>query len=715
MLGLCMCSTYSAVLKTSVKQLRKSMFYSVILVITLSFASQAFAGSGPILPDPTKLGPYATGFTTAIFTDTSRNRDGSTPTSGPAEGRPLYVAIWYPLQKACKTCQLAQYSINNPIYDGTHTGYPSLFLAGSITTSNGTVVNGLVNSGVFPLLIYSHGSTGSNAVTAFPVAETLASHGYVVASVEHTGNNSIRSVAIAGGLSGGPGMSTGSARLVRRAQDVSFVISQMLSNSSDPQFVNHIDPNAIGVYGYSYGGGTTTLTVAGFQSAGLAPDARVKAGVAMDGTDYVGLTATDYANVRVPLMLMQDSEQNQSNPPISEIENPIVFPQLINSPLKYLVDIAAAQHVPATDLNLCYLLKQSLQAVEANPLDPLTVGNGIFRASLGLIKNSYQYCQPSVFDGVSDATISLVGGDPAEVSAMKPLMPLRTATPLTEFHRLDKWYVVSFFNKTLKNQNGYDLYLSDSLLTRALNPLVEFSKNCRYRPDHLMDLQPGDMISYIPLIGKYYLITMSHGIAMLDKGTENLNLGDDASVEKILPFSFSMPNAGPFNDIKVNSNGAIVISSLIDSNIDLGFDYSGDSPWMTRGELMLNGQPTIAPLRNDLDPTAHGGIYYTADSNKAVITWDAVPMYASDGNGDQNTMQVVINKNGIINLIYGAMAQSGPDYQPDFIGSIGVATGKNDAIEVQIDDVDFSKLKFPIILPGAFEQFYQGTGGTPCN
>ncbi len=701
---------------SSVKSLRKSRIYSIILLITLSFANQVLAGSNSNVPDPTKLGPYATGFTTTVFIDTSRNRDGSTPSSGPAEGRPLYVAIWYPLQKACKTCQLAQYSVNNPIYDGTHTGYPALSLPGNITTSNGTVLNGLVNSGVFPLLIYSHGSTGSNAVTAFPVAETLASHGYLVASVEHTGNNSIRSMALAGGLNGGPGMSTGVARLVRRAQDVSFVISQMLSNTSNPQFVSHIDPNAIGVYGYSYGGGTTMLTVAGLQASGLAPDSRVKAAIAMDGTDYVGFTSTDYANVRVPLMLVQDSEQAQSNPPIFEVENPIVFPQLVNSPLKYLVDIAAAVHVPATDLNLCYYLKQSLQSVEANPSDPMIVGNGIFLANgVGLIYESYRYCQPSVFNGISDATISLVGGDPAEVSAMKPLMPLRTATPLTEFDRLDKWYIVSFFNKTLKNQNGYDFYLSDSLLTRALNPLVEFSKNCRYRPDHLMDLKPGDMISYIPLIGKYYLITVNHGIAILDKGTENLNLGDDESVEKILPFSFSMPNTGPFDRIKINSNGAIVVSSLIDSNIDLGFAYGFNSPWMTRGELMLNGQPTIAPLRNDLDPTAHGGIYYKADSNRAVITWDAVPMYASDGNGDQNTMQVVINKNGIINLIYGAMAQSGPDYQPDFIGSIGVATGKNDAIEVQIDDVDFSKLKLPLILPGAFEQFYRGTGGSPCN
>ncbi len=68
------------------------------------------------------------------------------------------------------------------------------------------------------------------------------------------------------------------------------------------------------------------------------------------------------------------------------------------------------------------------------------------------------------------------------------------------------------------------------------------------------------------------------------------------------------------------------------------------SPMMMRGEVMLNGQPTIAPLRVDLYPTAHGGVYAKVENNRVIVTWDAVPVYTDAGGGEQNTMQVIINK-----------------------------------------------------------------------
>ncbi|HKZ78059.1 MAG TPA: hypothetical protein VJ124_07015 [Pyrinomonadaceae bacterium] len=83
-----------------------------------------------------------------------------------------------------------KYSENNPIYDGTHPGYPQVIFSVSLPSTNRALEDVPVAEGTFPLLIYSHGSEGSAGLSAAGgLLETLASHGYIVAAVEHTGNN----------------------------------------------------------------------------------------------------------------------------------------------------------------------------------------------------------------------------------------------------------------------------------------------------------------------------------------------------------------------------------------------------------------------------------------------------------------------------------------------------------------------------------------------
>lgn len=236
------------------KFLKIFLFRSVFVVmLSMGFMSVELADHNDHgFANPTELGRYKIGHTTMLLTDPTRNQDGSS--SSTPQGRPLFVHILYPSEVRRGT--LAQYSENNPIYDGTHLGYPQVIFSVYLPSTNGALEGVPVAEGTFPLLIYSHGSDGSAGFAAAAgLLETLASHGYIVAAVEHTGNNRSRVIANILGLPS-PGMSDGPTRLIRRSQDVRFVITQMLDSTANPLFIQHINPDEIGLFGYSFGGGT---------------------------------------------------------------------------------------------------------------------------------------------------------------------------------------------------------------------------------------------------------------------------------------------------------------------------------------------------------------------------------------------------------------------------------------------------------------------------
>ena len=105
--------------------------------------------------------------------------------------------------------------------------------------------------GPYPLLIYSHGFTSNHRNGAY-LAEHLASHGFVVAAVNHPLTH--------WGAPGGPRV----ADVVNQPGDVSFLIDRLVARSDDAGDVlaATIDGERIGALGVSLGGLTATL--AGF-------------------------------------------------------------------------------------------------------------------------------------------------------------------------------------------------------------------------------------------------------------------------------------------------------------------------------------------------------------------------------------------------------------------------------------------------------------------
>ncbi|MDR0213004.1 MAG: dienelactone hydrolase family protein [Comamonas sp.] len=137
-----------------------------------------------------------------------------------AEGKPLEIGIWYPSPAAVQA---------------TPVGSKTLQVA----------LNGPVQGKALPLVVISHGSGGS-FLGHSDTAMALADAGFVVAAVTHTGDNyadQSRSVYI-----------------MDRPLQISRVIDHMLASWNGRA---SIDPERIGIFGFSAGGFTALVNIGG--------------------------------------------------------------------------------------------------------------------------------------------------------------------------------------------------------------------------------------------------------------------------------------------------------------------------------------------------------------------------------------------------------------------------------------------------------------------
>ena len=169
--------------KTWVKVLGRSallvLSLAVIILPTMIFPRVAYA-------KPT--GPYEVGVRSEFWIDSSR---AETFTTDPGDYRKLLVEVWYPadVSKGAKrvTAHPDPDALAEELAAALPGGLPSFIFssAGSGITwaYRDQPVTGAERS--FPLLVFSHGFGGTRVANNFQMAE-MASHGYIVASVEHS-------------------------------------------------------------------------------------------------------------------------------------------------------------------------------------------------------------------------------------------------------------------------------------------------------------------------------------------------------------------------------------------------------------------------------------------------------------------------------------------------------------------------------------------------
>ena len=131
----------------------------------------------------------------------------------------------------------------------------------------------------YPVLIFSPGAASDVRMYTAQLEE-LASHGYIVAAINHAYGVSI--TTLSDGRVVSPTFSTGLEGAAEIwSQDQIFVIDQLEAlNANDPDglFTNRLDLERLGIFGQSLGGSTSTLT--------CFVDTRCKAGANGDGEVY---------------------------------------------------------------------------------------------------------------------------------------------------------------------------------------------------------------------------------------------------------------------------------------------------------------------------------------------------------------------------------------------------------------------------------------------
>jgi dienelactone hydrolase len=230
----------------------------------------------PSLPEPT--GPHPVGTTSVYLKDASR----PDPWAAGVNVRELMVSLWYPavpsdgpraryMTPAESELQLTSRGI---------TGVPPDALS---TVRTNAVVDATPagRRRAHPLVVLSPGFTNSRSVLT-ALAEDLASHGYVVAGIDHTYESFAtafpdgRVTTCLARETRRPGTGFWEKAVAGRAADVSFVLNELIGAHSAWPGARLIDPSLVAMAGHSLGGASAIPA--------MLADSRICAGIDMDGS-----------------------------------------------------------------------------------------------------------------------------------------------------------------------------------------------------------------------------------------------------------------------------------------------------------------------------------------------------------------------------------------------------------------------------------------------
>jgi pimeloyl-ACP methyl ester carboxylesterase len=266
------------------------------------------------------------------------------------------VQVWYPAAKD-STGALAPYLSNlklaGPAF-AEFLGMPDFVLnhVNLVQTHSIVDVPVALEGGPYPVLIFSHGWGGTRTQSTF-LMEELASHGYVVAAIDHPygalvtvypdGRVVFQKQDIIGGQdSDEPSRRSAHELISTWTGDVRFVLDQlegMNVPSEESIFSEHLDFERIGFLGHSTGGGNAV------QSCWVEP--RCVAGLAMDAWVVPVSNEVVESQIDKPFMfLLSEDWGSEENKAISDK----LYTGLGDA--GYRLTIAGTRHYDFSDLPL---------------------------------------------------------------------------------------------------------------------------------------------------------------------------------------------------------------------------------------------------------------------------------------------------------------------------------------------------------------------------
>ncbi|HUE97818.1 MAG TPA: hypothetical protein VMN99_01110 [Anaerolineales bacterium] len=259
---------------------------ALFLALLLLAVSTALPILLPVPSIPTPNGPYQVGTRIYELTDSTRQELYSSKD----EARRFQIQVWYP-SEISSSDERAPWISHADIYApaiATYINMPSFFLDHLALVEMPAYKESNVaptNEG-YPVILFSHGWNGFNAQNTGQAIE-LASHGYVVAGIQHTygavitmfNDGSIaynNPSALPGGAPDEEYEAAAQKLVDQWAGDLAYALDFLQEQTNDPEspFYESLDLSRAGVYGHSTGGG------AAIQFCGT--DARCKALLGMD-------------------------------------------------------------------------------------------------------------------------------------------------------------------------------------------------------------------------------------------------------------------------------------------------------------------------------------------------------------------------------------------------------------------------------------------------
>jgi dienelactone hydrolase len=230
-------------------------------------------GPTPYLPEPT--GPYPAGTASVWLTDTSR----PDPWVPGVNARELMVSLWYPAvpSEGQRARYMTPAESELQLTSRGITGIPPDTLS-TVRTNAVSDARPAGRPRSLPLVVLSPGFTNSRS-TLTALAEDLASHGYVVAGIDHTYES--HATAFPDGrvttclAREAPRRDRKEEVAAGRAADVGFVLDELTGAHPAWPGAGLIDPLRMAMAGHSAGGAAAI--------AAMLADSRIRAGIDMDG------------------------------------------------------------------------------------------------------------------------------------------------------------------------------------------------------------------------------------------------------------------------------------------------------------------------------------------------------------------------------------------------------------------------------------------------
>ena len=257
---------------------RRLPMLAALSSLLLAAASILFSLVLPMFQLPKPTGPYPIGTKILYLKDSSRTEDA---VAAGGSARELMVQLWYPAQPS-----------RNPIAHYRESRETNLLSSyqSIIPTHSRLDAPPAIAGAPFTVILFNHGWHGRRTNDTF-LTEELASHGYVVASIDHTYNASL--VAFPDGRIvrttaatdiDFPEMSTPQRvqttwgrELLKQAADQRFVLDQLeaMNQAAGTAWFGRLNTKMAGAIGHSFGGAAATEM--------CSKDPRVRAAVNMDG------------------------------------------------------------------------------------------------------------------------------------------------------------------------------------------------------------------------------------------------------------------------------------------------------------------------------------------------------------------------------------------------------------------------------------------------